>query len=176
MGPIWAQMEHIQASHGPHVGSYGSHLEPCGSHIGPQEFHMGPIWASCGTHLGPYAPARGLQGLFKTTLGSILGHLGCKFPVFTSPSRVESWASVPDMLTPDHEKSMGKTHQKHGNKAPIAGHRENHPWFGQERAPTMEHGRTDDRARKSNQVSRAGPVSTGARDTLNPNTHGPASK
>ena len=36
-------------------------------------------------HLGPpKAPPRGLQGLLKITLGSILGHLGCKFHFLSS--------------------------------------------------------------------------------------------
>ena len=32
----------------------------------------------------PKAPPRGLQGLLKTTLGSILGHLSCKFQFLAS--------------------------------------------------------------------------------------------
>ena len=32
----------------------------------------------------PKTPPRGLQSLLKTTLGSLLGHLGCKFSFFVS--------------------------------------------------------------------------------------------
>ena len=42
---------------------------------------FGPSWASLGR---PKAPPRGLQTLSKTTLGSILGHLGCKFDFWAS--------------------------------------------------------------------------------------------
>ena len=42
----------------------------------PHSFDFGPSWLPLGP---PKAPPRGLQGLLKTTLGSILGHLGCKF-------------------------------------------------------------------------------------------------
>ena len=40
-----------------------------------------PTWLPLGP---PKAPPRGLQGLLKTTLGSILGHLSCKFQLFAS--------------------------------------------------------------------------------------------
>ena len=39
--------------------------------------NVAPSWASQGT-------PRGLQGLLKTTLGSILGHLSCKFQFLAS--------------------------------------------------------------------------------------------
>ena len=39
-------------------------------------FDFAPTWIPLGP---PKAHPRGLQGLFKTTLGSILGHLSCKF-------------------------------------------------------------------------------------------------
>ena len=47
----------------------------------PPSFDFAPTWLPLGP---PEAPPRGLQGLFKTTLGSILGHLGCKFNFFAS--------------------------------------------------------------------------------------------
>ena len=47
----------------------------------PSSFDFAPTWLPLGP---PKAPPRGLQGLFKTTLGSILGHLGCKFNFFAS--------------------------------------------------------------------------------------------
>ena len=47
----------------------------------PPSFDFAPTWLPLGP---PKAPPRGLQGLFKTTLGSILGHLGCKFFFFAS--------------------------------------------------------------------------------------------
>ena len=42
----------------------------------PPSIDFGPSWVPFGP---PKTPPRALQGLFKTTLGSILGHLGCKF-------------------------------------------------------------------------------------------------
>ena len=48
----------------------------------PPSFDFAPTWLPLGP---PKAPPRGLQGLFKTTLGSILGHLGCKFNFCWSP-------------------------------------------------------------------------------------------
>ena len=47
----------------------------------PPSFDFAPTWLPLGP---PKAPPRGLQDLFKTTLGSILGHLGCKFNFFAS--------------------------------------------------------------------------------------------
>ena len=47
----------------------------------PPSFDFGPSWLHLGT---PKALPRGLQDLSKTTLGSILGHLGCKFTFFAS--------------------------------------------------------------------------------------------
>ena len=47
----------------------------------PPNIDFGPSWASLGR---PKAPPRGLQTLSKTTLGSILGHLGCKFQFLAS--------------------------------------------------------------------------------------------
>ena len=47
----------------------------------PPNFDFGLSWASLGP---PKAPPRGLQGLSKTSLGSILGHLGCKFDFWAS--------------------------------------------------------------------------------------------
>ena len=46
-------------------------------------------WLPCGP---PKAPPRGIQGLLKITLGSVLGHLSCKFQFWASdgvsPGRV----------------------------------------------------------------------------------------
>ena len=42
----------------------------------PPGFELAPTWLPFGP---PKAPPRGLQGLLKITLGSILGHLSCKF-------------------------------------------------------------------------------------------------
>ena len=47
----------------------------------PPNIDFSPSWASLGR---PKAPPRGLQTLSKTTLGSILGHLGCKFDFLAS--------------------------------------------------------------------------------------------
>ena len=47
----------------------------------PPNIDFGPSWASLGR---PKAPPRGLQTLSKTTLGSILGHLGCNFQFLAS--------------------------------------------------------------------------------------------
>ena len=47
----------------------------------PPSFDFAPTWLPLGP---PKAPPRGLQGLLKTTLGSILGHLGCKFQFVAS--------------------------------------------------------------------------------------------
>ena len=44
-------------------------------------FDFTPTWLPLGP---PKALPRGLQGLLKITLGSILGHLGCKFNLFAS--------------------------------------------------------------------------------------------
>ena len=47
----------------------------------PPNFDFGLSWLPLGP---PKTPPRGLQGLFKTTLGSILGHLGSKSNFFAS--------------------------------------------------------------------------------------------
>ena len=47
----------------------------------PPSFDFGPSWLPLGT---PKALPRGLQDLSKTILGSILGHLGCKFTFWAS--------------------------------------------------------------------------------------------
>ena len=47
----------------------------------PPNTDFGLSWASLGP---PKAPPRGLQGLLKITLGSILGHLSCKFQFLAS--------------------------------------------------------------------------------------------
>ena len=47
----------------------------------PPSFDFAPTWLPLGP---PKAPPRGLQGLLKITLGSILGHLSCKFQFLAS--------------------------------------------------------------------------------------------
>ena len=47
----------------------------------PPSFDFAPTWLPLGH---PKAPPRGLQGLLKITLGSILGHLSCKFQFLAS--------------------------------------------------------------------------------------------
>ena len=47
----------------------------------PPSFDFAPTWLPLGP---PKALPRGLQGLLKITLGSILGHLSCKFQFLAS--------------------------------------------------------------------------------------------